>query len=460
MSVQVERLENSTVKLTIEVPAEELEKALQDSYNKQKKSISIPGFRKGKVPRSLIEQMYGPEIFYNDAADALMPPAYADAAKECGEDIMSRPTVDIVQIEKGKPFIFTAEVAVRPEVKLGEYKGIEVTKVDLAVSDEEIDSAVERERERNGRDVTVEDRAIEDGDTAVIDYEGFCDGEAFEGGQAEKYSLKIGSGEFIPGFEEQLIGKNAGDELDVNVTFPEEYHAEDLKGKDAVFKVKIHEIRTRELPELDDEFAQDVSEFDTLDEYRNSVKERLEKTKADSAKSAQQNEALDQIILASEIDIPEAILLTRADEMINQFAQQLAQQGLSMDQYMQYSGQTAEQLRESVIPDAESRVRSELVLDEIAKAENIEVTEEDVQAEIEKMAELYNIEVDKLKEFIVGDEEENMKLELASRKAMDLIYDHVVFVDAPEEKAMAAIEEAMEGVADAPEEASEEDSAE
>lgn len=456
MSVQVERLENSIVKLTIEVPEEELEKALQDSYNKQKKNISIPGFRKGKVPRNLVEKMYGPEIFYNDAADELMPPAYAEAAKECGEDIMSRPTVDIVQIEKGKPFIFTAEVAVRPEVKLGDYKGIEVTKVDVAVSDEEIDSAIERERERNGRDVTVEDRAVENGDTAVIDYEGFCEGEAFEGGQAEKYSLKIGSGEFIPGFEEQLVGKNAGDELDVNVTFPEEYHAEDLAGKEAVFKVKIHEIRTRELPELDDEFAQDVSEFDTLEEYKNSVKERLEKTKADSAKNAQQNEALDQIIAATEIEIPEAILLTRADEMIGQFAQQLAQQGLSMDQYMQYSGQTREQLRESVIPDAETRVRSELVLDEIAKVENIEVTEEDVQAEIEKMAELYNLEVDKLKEFIVGDEEENMKLELASRKAMELIYDHVVFVDAPEEKAMAAIDEAMEGVADAPEETTEE----
>lgn len=456
MSVQVERLENSIVKLTIEVPEEELEKALQDSYNKQKKNISIPGFRKGKVPRNLVEKMYGPEIFYNDAADELMPPAYAEAAKECGEDIMSRPTVDIVQIEKGKPFIFTAEVAVRPEVKLGDYKGIEVTKVDVAVSEEEIDSAIERERERNGRDVTVEDRAVENGDTAVIDYEGFCEGEAFEGGQAEKYSLKIGSGEFIPGFEEQLVGKNAGDELDVNVTFPEEYHAEDLAGKEAVFKVKIHEIRTRELPELDDEFAQDVSEFDTLEEYKNSVKERLEKTKADSAKNAQQNEALDQIIAATEIEIPEAILLTRADEMIGQFAQQLAQQGLSMDQYMQYSGQTREQLRESVIPDAETRVRSELVLDEIAKVENIEVTEEDVQAEIEKMAELYNLEVDKLKEFIVGDEEENMKLELASRKAMELIYDHVVFVDAPEEKAMAAIDEAMEGVADAPEETAEE----
>ena len=455
MSVQVERLENSTVKLTIEVPAEEVESALQDSYNKQKKSISIPGFRKGKVPRQIVEKMYGPEIFYNDAIDAMMPPAYAEAAKECGEDIMSRPTIDVIQIEKGKPFIFTAEVAVRPEVKLGDYKGIEVTQVDTSVSDEEIDEAIERERERNGRDVTVEDRAIEDGDTAVIDYEGFCDGEAFDGGQADNYSLKIGSGSFIPGFEEQLIGKNAGEDVDVNVTFPEEYHAPELAGKDATFKVKIHEIKTRELPELDDEFAQDVSEFDTFEEYKVSVKERLEKTKADSAKSAQMNEALDQVTAAAKIEIPDAILETRADDMINQFAQQLAQQGLSMDQYMQYSGQTREQLRESVLPDAETRVRSELVLDEIAKVENIEITEADIQEEIEKMAEMYYIEVDKLKEFIVGDEEENMKLELASRKAMDLIYDNVVFVEAEEEKAMAAIEEAMEGVADAQEESAE-----
>ncbi len=451
MSVQVERLENSTVKLTIEVPETELEKALQDAYNKQKKSISIPGFRKGKVPRAIVEKMYGPEIFYNDAADALLPPAYSEAAKECGEDIMSRPTIDIVQIEKGKPFIFTAEVAVRPEVKLGDYKGIEVTKVDTTVSDEEIDSAIERERERNGRDVTVEDRAIEDGDTAMIDYEGFCDGVAFDGGSAQNQPLKIGSGTFIPGFEEQLIGKNAGEDVEVNVTFPEDYHEDDLAGKDAMFKVKIHEIKTRELPELDDEFAQDVSEYETFEEYKNSVKERLEKSKADSAKSAQMNEALDQVAAAAEISIPDAILETRADDMINQFAQQLAQQGLSMDQYMQYSGQTQAQLRESVLPDAETRVRSELVLDEIAKLENIEITEADIQEEIEKMAEMYNIEVDKLKEFIVGDEEENMKLELASRKAMDLIYDNAVFVEAAEEKAMAAIEEAMEEVADAEE---------
>ena len=455
MSVQVERLENSTVKLTIEVPETELEKALQDAYNKQKKSISIPGFRKGKVPRAIVEKMYGPAIFYNDAADALLPPAYSEAAKECGEDIMSRPTIDIVQIEKGKPFIFTAEVAVRPEVKLGDYKGIEVTKVDTSVSDEEVEEAIERERERNGRDVTVEDRAIEDGDTAVIDYEGFVDGVAFDGGSAKNQPLKIGSGTFIPGFEEQLIGKNAGDDTEVNVTFPEDYHADDLAGKDATFKVTIHEIKTRELPELDDEFAQDVSEYETFEEYKNSVKERLEKTKADSAKSAQMNEALDQVAAAAEISIPDAILETRADDMINQFAQQLAQQGLSMDQYMQYSGQTQAQLRESVLPDAETRVRSELVLDEIAKLENIEITEADIQEEIEKMAEMYNIEVDKLKEFIVGDEEENMKLELASRKAMDLIYDNAVFVEAEEEKAMAAIEEAMEEVADAQEEAAE-----
>ncbi|MGI5931523.1 MAG: trigger factor [Eubacterium sp.] len=434
MSVQVEKLENSTVKLTIEVPAEQFDAAMQDVYNRQKKNISIPGFRKGKVPRQMVERMYGPEVFYDDAANQIMPQAYSDAAKESGEDIMSRPTVDIVQIEKGKPFIFTAEVAVRPDVKLGEYKGVEVTKIDTEVSDEEVETELNNERERNARTITVEDRAIQSGDTAVIDFEGFADGKAFEGGKGENHNLEIGSGSFIPGFEDQLIGKNSGDEVEVNVTFPEDYHAEDLKGKDAVFKVKIHEVKAKELPEADDEFAQDVSEFDTIAEYRDSIRKKLEERKADMAKNEQKQEAIDKIVEASEMELPDAIVLTRADEIINQFAQQLAQQGLSMDQYMQYAGTDIDQLRDSVRPEAVTRIKNQLVIDAIAKAENIEITDAEVEEELKKMAEMYNMELDKLKGYMTEEETENMKLDLASQKALDLVYDNAVFVDAPEEE--------------------------
>lgn len=445
MSVQVEKLENSTVKLTIEVPAEQFDAAMQDVYNRQKKNISIPGFRKGKVPRQMVERMYGPEVFYDDAANQIMPQAYSDAAKESGEDIMSRPTVDIVQIEKGKPFIFTAEVAVRPDVKLGEYKGVEVTKIDTEVSDEEVETELNNERERNARTITVEDRAIQSGDTAVIDFEGFADGKAFEGGKGENHNLEIGSGSFIPGFEDQLIGKNSGDEVEVNVTFPEDYHAEDLKGKDAVFKVKIHEVKAKELPEADDEFAQDVSEFDTIAEYRDSIRKKLEERKADMAKNEQKQEAIDKIVEASEMELPDAIVLTRADEIINQFAQQLAQQGLSMDQYMQYAGTDIDQLRDSVRPEAVTRIKNQLVIDAIAKAENIEITDAEVEEELKKMAEMYNMELDKLKGYMTEEETENMKLDLASQKALDLVYDNAVFVDAPaEEKTEEAEAEAAE----------------
>jgi len=429
MSVQVEKLENSMIKLTIDVPETELESAMQDAYNKQKKNISIPGFRKGKVPRAMIEKMYGPEVFYEDAANALMPQAYADAAKECGEDIVSRPTVDIVQIEKGKPFIFTAEVAVKPPVELGQYKGVEVTAIDTNVTDDEVTIAVDRERENNSRTVDVEGRAIESGDTAVIDFEGFIDGEAFEGGKGENHPLEIGSGSFIPGFEDQLIGRNVGDDVEVNVTFPEDYQAEDLKGKDAVFKVKIHEVKTKELPELDDEFAQDVSEFDTVAEYLESVKEKLKKQKEESAKREQEDEALAKIVEDSTMELPDAMVLTRCDEMINQFAQQLAQQGLSLQQYMDYADSDMDQLRQSVRGEAEERIRGELVLEEIAKTENLEVTDEDLDAEIERMAEIYRMEADKLKEHIGEEEAEGLKLDLAIRKAVDFIYENLVFTE-------------------------------
>ncbi len=426
MSVQVENLEEkNTVKLTVEVSAEELEKALQEAYNKQKKDISIPGFRKGKVPRMMIEKMFGPDVFYEDAVNSLLPQAYSDAAKESGQDIVSRPVIDVVQIEKGKPFIFTAEVAIKPEVTLGKYMGVTVTKADTTVTDEEIDKAVDQERENNARIVAVEGRAIESGDTAVIDYEGFVDGVAFDGGKAENHSLVIGSGSFIPGFEDQLIGKNAGEDVEINVTFPEEYHSEDLAGKDAVFKVKIHEIKTKEIPELDDEFAQDVSEFDTVAEYRDSVKKKLEERKEAEVKNAQQQEALDKIIEKSQMDIPAAMIDTQCENMINNFAQQMAQQGLSMDQYMQFSGTTMDQLKEQVRPEAEGRIKQELVLEAIAKAENIEITDEDVDAEIEKMAAMYQMEAEQLKDYMGEEEKENMKLDLASRKAMELIAENM-----------------------------------
>lgn len=426
MSVQVENLEKkNTVKLTIEVSAEELEKALQEAYNKQKKSISMPGFRKGKVPRNIIEKMYGSSVFYEDAANILIPQAYADAAKECGEDIVSRPVVDITQIEKGKPFIFTAEVAVKPEVTLGEYTGVTVTKVDTEATEEEIEEAIKKERENNARIINIEDRTIESGDMAVIDYEGFVDGVAFEGGKGENHSLEIGSGSFIPGFEDQLIGKNIGDDVEVNVTFPEEYHAPDLAGKAAVFKVKVHEIKTKEIPELDDEFAQDVSEFDTVAEYRDSVKAKIEERKANEAKSAQQEEAIKKIVEKSQMDIPDAMIDTQCENMINQFAQQMAQQGLSMDQYMQFSGMTIDQLKEQVRPEAIERIQSSLVLEQIAKEEKIEITDEDIDAEIEKMAKLYNMEADKLKEYMGDEEKENMKEDLAVQKAVELIMESV-----------------------------------
>lgn len=449
MSVQVENLEKNTVKLTIEVPAEELESALQDAYNKQKRNISVPGFRKGKVPRSMVEKMYGAGVFYEDAANALIPQAYNDAMKESGADIVSRPTIDVVQIEKGKPFIFTAEVAVRPEVTLGAYKGVEVTKADISVTEEEITKEIDREREANARLVTIEERAIESGDTAVIDYEGFVDGVAFDGGKGENHSLEIGSGSFIPGFEDQLIGKNTGDEVDVEVTFPEEYHAEELAGKAAVFKVKIHEVKTKEVPELDDEFVQDVSETaDTVAEYKESVQKKLEERKAESVKRAQQEEALAKIVEASQMELPDAMVDTRCEDMINQFAQQMAQQGLSMDQYMQYSGMTIDQLKEQVRPEATERIQSELVLDAIAKDAGIEITDADIDEEIARMAEMYNMEADKLKEYLGDSEKESMKLDLAARKAMDLIVEEAVQVEKAEEPEETAEEAASEETAE------------
>lgn len=425
MSVQVENLEKNMAKLTIEISAEELEKALDAAYQKEKNKISIPGFRKGKVPRAMVEKMYGAEIFYEDAANRLMQENYPAAVDESGIDIVSRPTVDIVQIEKGKPFIFTAEVAVKPEVTLGKYKGVTVTKIDTSVTESEVEEALEQERKNNGRTVTITDRPVAEGDTAVIDFEGFVDGVAFEGGKGENHSLEIGSHSFIDTFEDQLIGKNAGDELDVNVTFPEDYHAEELAGKPALFKVKIHEIKAQELPELDDEFAQDVSEFDTLAEYKEDVKKRLVEQKENEAKRTKEDEAIRKIIEKSKMELPEAMIDTQCETMLDEFAQRIAQSGLSMEQYLQFSGLTPDKLKEQVRPEAITRIQSSLVLEQIAKEENIEVTEDDIDAEFEKMAKTYGMDKDRLKEYMGEAEKASMKRDISITKAVDLVMENV-----------------------------------
>ena len=369
--------------------------------------------------------MYGEAVFYEDAANTLIQESYPAAVEESGIDIVSRPTIDVVQIESGKPFIFTAEVAVRPEVKLGKYLGVQVTKIDTSVSDEEVEAAVEKERNNNARTVTVTDRPIANGDTAVIDFEGFVDGVAFEGGKGENHPLEIGSHSFIDTFEDQLVGKNAGDEVEVNVTFPEKYQAADLAGKPAMFKVKIHEVKCKELPELNDEFAQDVSEFDTLEEYKADVKKHLEVEKENEAKKTKEDEAIQKIIDKSTMEIPEAMIETQCENMVNEFAQRLAQSGLSMEQYMQFSGLTLDKLKEQVRPEAETRIKSSLVLEQIAKDEKIEITDEELDAEIEKMAAQYGMEADKLKEYIGDNEKESMKRDLAVTKAVDLIMENV-----------------------------------
>lgn len=426
MSVQVEKLENSMAKLTIEVSADELEKAIESAYQKQKKKISIPGFRKGKVPRKMVEKMYGAGIFYEDAANELMQNTYPSAIDESGVDIVSRPVIDVVQIESGKPFIYTAEVAVKPEVTLGSYKGVNVTKVSTEVSDEDVQKALEKEQEKNSRTVTVTDRPVQDGDTVVIDFEGFVDGVAFEGGKGENHSLKIGSHSFIDTFEDQLIGKNAGDDVDVNVTFPEKYQAEDLAGKPALFKVKIHEIKEDELPEIDDEFAQEVSEFDTLEEYKEDLRTTLKKQKEDEAKKAMEDEAIQKIIDDSQMDLPEPMIEMQCDTMIDEFAQQISQSGLTMAQYLQMSGLTIDQLRVQVRPEALSRIQSSLVLEQIVKDENIEVTDEDLDARIAELADLYHMEADKIKDNMGDAGFENLRRDISLTKAVDLILANVV----------------------------------
>lgn len=419
MSVQVEKLEKNMAKLTIEVSAEELEKAIQGAYQKNKNKISVPGFRKGKVPRQMIEKMYGKEIFYEDAANALIPDAYEAALDECDEDIVSAPTIDVTQIEAGKPFIFTAEVALKPEVKLGKYKGVKIDKVDAEVTDEEVEAEINKERENNARNIEVTDRAVKDGDMTVLDFEGFVDGEAFEGGKGENYPLTIGSGSFIPGFEEQLVGAEIGKEVEVNVTFPEDYQAEDLKGKAAVFKCTIKEIKEKELPELDDEFASEVSEFETLAEYKADIRGRLEEKKAKEVKDAKEAAVIEAIVKDSDMEIPEAMLATQQRQMVDEFAQRIQMQGLSIDQYYQFTGSSREQMIEQVKPQAEGRIKSRLVLEAIAKAENIEASEEEYEEELKVMAQAYQMEVDKVKELLPEKSVDQIKQDLAVRKAAE-----------------------------------------
>ena len=421
MSLQVEKLEKNMAKLTIEASAEEFDKAIQKAYHKNKNKINVQGFRKGKAPLAIIERIYGPEIFYEDAANEIIPDAYEKAAKESGLEIVSRPEIDVVQIGKGKPFIFTAEVAVKPEVTLGQYKGIEVEKKEVTVTDEEVMDRIEREREQNARIITVEDRPVQMNDIAVIDFEGFVDGKPFEGGKAEGYSLTIGSKSFIDNFEDQLIGKSVGEEVDVNVTFPEDYHVKDLAGKPALFKVKIKEIKYKELPELDDEFAQDVSEFDTFDEYKESIKATIKETKEKELKTARENEIVDKIIENASMDIPEPMIETQVEQMAEDFAQRMRYQGLTMEQYFQFTGMDSHKLFDSLRPQALKRIQTRLVLEAIVKAENIEVTDEELEKELTEMASMYKMEPDKLKEILGENGIENVKADIAVQKAVDLV---------------------------------------
>ncbi|EEG49817.1 trigger factor [Blautia hydrogenotrophica DSM 10507] len=423
MSLQVEKMEKNMAKLTIEVSAEELEKAIQGAYLKNKNKITLPGFRKGKAPRKMIEKMYGTGVFLEDAANALIPTAYSDALQECDLEIVSQPEIDVTQLEAGKPFIFTAEVAVKPEVTLGEYKGVEIKKIEVEVTEEEIEAELKKEQENNSRTIVVEDRAVESGDIATIDFEGFVDGTPFEGGKGTDYPLTIGSNTFIPGFEDQLIGANTGDKLDVNVTFPEEYQAKDLAGKAAVFKCEIKKIEKKELPELDDEFAKDVSEFDTLDEYKADIKKNLTEKKEADAKRQKEDEAVDKAVENASMEIPEAMIKTQVNQMVDDFSRRMQAQGLSMEQYFQFTGMTIDKLMEEMKPQALKRIQTRLVLEKIAEVENIQPSEERVEEEIGKMAEMYKMEKDKLRELIGDIELEQMKKDMAVQDAVTYIAD-------------------------------------
>ena len=420
MSCTVEKLEKSMAKLTIECPAEDFLAAYQRAYQKNKGKINIAGFRKGKAPLAMIEKMYGPEMFYEDAANDLIQSAYEKAYDEADIEIVSRPTIDVTQIKKGEPFIFTATVAVKPEVTLGEYKGVEVTAQDVTVTDEEVDAEVNKALEQNAKKIDITDRAVEKDDETVIDFEGFVDGVAFDGGKGTDYPLTIGSGAFIPGFEDQIIGKNIGEEFDVNVTFPEEYHSKELAGKPAVFKCTVKSIKKKVVEEASDEFASEVSEFDTLAEYKADIKKNLEESKKKQAEQAKEDEAVQKAAANSTIDIPKPMIDSQKDQMAQDFAYRLQAQGMNMEQYFKFTGFDRAKFYETMEPQAISRIRTRLTLEEVAKAENLEVTEEDMNKEYEEMAKQYNMEVEKVKE-IFGDRDKELKADLLCRKAAKLI---------------------------------------
>ena len=439
MSVQVENLEKNMVKLTITVEAADFEKAVEKAYQKSKGQIVIPGFRKGKAPRKMIEKMYGQGVFFEDAANECLPDAYEAAVKESGLTIVSEPQIDAVQLEPGKDFIFTATAAKKPEVKIEGYKGIEVPKTEIVVTDEDIDAEIESVRKRNARQVSV-DRAAENGDTAVIDFEGFVDDVPFDGGKGENYSLKLGSGSFIPGFEDQLIGAKTGEEFDVNVTFPENYQAKELQGADAVFKIVLHDVKAEELPEVDDDFASDVSEYETLDEYKESLKKTIAERKEKTAKTAKEDKAVDILIEKAEMEIPDAMIESQAKQMVNDFANQLQSQGLSISQYLQFTGMTAESMLDTMKPQAQKRIESRLVLEAVADAEGMTASDEEVDAEIKTMADSYGMEVENIKNFLQDADLENMREDIKVRKALDLVVAEAVEVEMPEETAEADAE--------------------
>ena len=433
MSYTVENLEKSMAKITITVDADAFEEAMVKSYNKNKKNISIQGFRKGKAPRKMVEKLYGPEVFYEDAANFAIPDAYEEAAKESGLEIVSRPEIDVVEIEKGKDFVFTATVAVKPEVTLGDYKGIEVDKKTVKVRAADVNAEIDKVREQNSRMITVENRGIKKDDTAVIDFEGFVDGEPFQGGKGEDYSLVIGSHSFIDTFEDQLVGKKAGEEVDVNVTFPEEYHEASLKGKPALFKVTVKEIKKKELPKLDDEFASEVSEFETLKEYKASVKKNLTERRKEEAKREKENEVVEKVVENITVELPEPMVDEQTQQMIQEFAGRLSSQGLSFDQYMQMTGMTVDALMGQMKPEAEKRIRTRLALEAIVDAEKIKATAKDIDKEIENMANMYQMEVDKIKEMIGDAEKEQIGKDLAVQKAVDFVVKNAVEVEPAEE---------------------------
>ncbi len=426
MGIQTEKVDDHKIKMTIEVGAEKFLEALQEAYRKQRGKINMPGFRKGKAPYAMIKKAYGVEVFYEDAANVLIPEAYEEAADECEYDVVSQPEIDVVQMEEGKPFIFTAEVTVKPEVTLGEYKGVTAPKAETEVTDEDVMMEVDRAREQNARMITVDERKTEEGDIVVIDFEGFMDGEAFEGGKGNDYPLTLGSNSFIPGFEDQLVGRDVGTDVDVNVTFPDDYQAEELKGKEALFKVTVKEIKKKELPELDDEFVEEVSEFDTVDEYKDDIRKRLLEGKEREAKKAKENAVIDAIIENATMDVPDVMVDTQMRQMMEEFVRGVQAQGVTLEQYMQLTGMTQERMIEEMKPSARKRIESRLVLEAVAKAEDIQVSEEDVDKEIEDMAAAYKLELEKMKERIGERERKQIGVDIAVQRAVDLVVEAAV----------------------------------